>query len=110
MRPSRNRAWGHPVLITFLERLAQRLPTEAGYFVPPYYDSMIAKLVVHADDRPRAVKRLGDALEAFEIEGVATNLGLLRAMTSHHDFIANRIDTRWLETVFLPSYGQQEGQ
>jgi acetyl-CoA carboxylase, biotin carboxylase subunit len=83
---------------------------EEGAELSPYYDSMIAKLVVHADDRPRAVKRLGDALEAFEIEGVATNLGLLRAVTSHHDFIANRIDTRWLETVFLPSYGQQEGQ
>lgn len=83
---------------------------EERVVVPPYYDSMIAKLVVHADDRPRAVARLSDALEAFEVEGIATNIGLLRAVTRHPDFIANRIDTRWLETVFLPNYGQQEGQ
>jgi acetyl-CoA carboxylase biotin carboxylase subunit len=83
---------------------------EEGAVVSPYYDSMIAKLIVHADDRPRAVARLRDALETFGVEGVATNLGLLRAVTSHPDFVANRIDTRWLETVFLPSYGQQEGQ
>ena len=81
---------------------------EEGAFVSPYYDSMIAKLIVHAPDRPRAVARLRDALDAFEIEGVATNLELLRAVTGHPDFLDNRLDTRWLETVFLPHYGQQE--
>ena len=83
---------------------------EEGAVVSPYYDSMIAKLVVHADDRSRAVARLLDALDAFEVEGVATNIGLLRAVTGHPDFISNRIDTHWLETVFLPNYGQQEGR
>jgi len=83
---------------------------EEGAVVSPYYDSMIAKLVVHADDRSRAVARLRDALDAFEVEGVATNIGLLRAVTGHPDFISNRIDTHWLETVFLPNYGQQEEQ
>jgi len=83
---------------------------EEGAVVSPYYDSMIAKLVVHADDRSRAVARLRDALDAFEVEGVATNIGLLRAVTGHPDFICNRIDTRWLETVFLPNYSQQEGR
>jgi acetyl-CoA carboxylase biotin carboxylase subunit len=80
-----------------------------GAVVPPYYDSMIAKLIVHAPDRPRAVKRLRDALDAFEVEGVATNIELLRSVTAHPDFLANRLDTRWLETVFLPHYGQPEG-
>jgi acetyl-CoA carboxylase, biotin carboxylase subunit len=82
---------------------------EEGATVSPYYDSMIAKLIVHADDRPEAVKRLRTALEAFEVEGIATNIGLLREVTAHPDFITNRIDTRWLETSFLPRYGQQEG-
>jgi acetyl-CoA carboxylase, biotin carboxylase subunit len=82
---------------------------EAGSTVSPYYDSMIAKLIVHAPDRPRAVARLRDALQVFEVEGVATNIGLLRAVTGHPDFLANQLDTRWLETVFLPQYGQPEG-
>jgi acetyl-CoA carboxylase biotin carboxylase subunit len=81
---------------------------EQGSTVSPYYDSMIAKLIVHAPDRARAVARLRDALQVFEVEGVATNIGLLRAVTSHPDFLANRLDTRWLESVFLPHYGQQE--
>ncbi len=72
-----------------------------GAFVPPYYDSMIAKLIVHAADRPHAVARLGEALAAFEIEGFATNIPLLREIVAHADFVANRLDTRWLENVFL---------
>jgi len=77
-----------------------------GALVPPYYDSMIAKLIVHAPDRPRAVARLREALAAFEIEGVATNLPLLREVTAHPDLLDNQLDTRWLENVFLPHYGQ----
>ena len=82
---------------------------DEGALIPPYYDSMIAKLIVHAPDRPHAVRRLRDALDAFVIEGVATNVDLLRAVTGHPDFLENRLDTRWLETVFLPHYNQQEG-
>jgi acetyl-CoA carboxylase biotin carboxylase subunit len=82
---------------------------EEGSIVSPYYDSMIAKLIVHAPDRPRAVARLRDALAAFEVEGVSTNIVLLRAVTGHPDFLANQLDTRWLESVFLPHYGQPEG-
>ena len=82
---------------------------EEGSLIPPYYDSMIAKLIVHAPDRPHAVRRLREALDAFEIEGVATNVELLRAVTAHPDFLENRLDTRWLETVFLPHAGQQGG-
>lgn len=77
-----------------------------GALVPPYYDSMIAKLIVHAPDRPRAVARLREALAAFEVEGVATNLPLLREVTAHPDLLDNQLDTRWLENVFLPHYGQ----
>ena len=79
---------------------------EPGALVPPYYDSMIAKVIVHAADRPAAVARLAAALETFEVEGVATNIALLRRIVAHPDFLANRFDTRWLETVFLPQYGK----
>jgi acetyl-CoA carboxylase biotin carboxylase subunit len=77
---------------------------EQGALVPPYYDSMIAKLIVHADTRPAACERLAAALDAFVIEGIATNLPLLRHIARHPDFLANRITTRWLETVLLPDY------
>ena len=77
---------------------------EVGASVPPFYDSMVAKLIVHAADRPGAVARLRDALERFQISGLATNLRLLRAIVGHRDFIEGRFDTRWLETVLLPSF------
>ncbi len=80
---------------------------EEGVVIPPFYDSMIAKLIVHATDRQQAVALLLDALERFEVAGVATNIDLLRALATHPDFIANRLDTRWLETVLLPGYGQR---
>jgi acetyl-CoA carboxylase, biotin carboxylase subunit len=79
---------------------------ETGASVPPYYDSMIAKLIVHAPDRAAAVERLRAALDAFVIEGVATNIAFLRGIAAHPDFTANRADTRWLESVFMPQYGQ----
>jgi acetyl-CoA carboxylase, biotin carboxylase subunit len=77
---------------------------EAGASVPPYYDSMIAKLIVHAEDRPGAVSRLRDALDQFQISGVATNLSLLKTIVAHLKFREGRFDTRWLETVLLPSF------
>ena len=77
---------------------------EEGALVPPFYDSMIAKLIVHAADRLSAIARLRAALDAFTVEGVATNIPLLRRIAAHPDFIGNRLDTRWLESVFLPQY------
>ncbi len=80
----------------------------AGTVIPPFYDSMIAKLIVHAEDRPRAVALLRDALEQFEVGGVATNISFLRAVTAHPSFAQGEVDTRWLEATFLPSYGERK--
>jgi acetyl-CoA carboxylase, biotin carboxylase subunit len=77
---------------------------EDGYLVPPYYDSMIGKLIVTADDRPAAVARLQDALDDFAIEGLTSNLPLLRAIAVHEDFIDNRFHTKWLEETLLPTF------
>lgn len=79
-----------------------------GAEVPPFYDSMIAKLIVHGRDRAQAVARLAHALEMFVIEGIATNLSLLQAIVMHPDFVANQIDTRWLERVLLPAFSNKE--
>ncbi|MEX2482749.1 MAG: biotin carboxylase N-terminal domain-containing protein [Gammaproteobacteria bacterium] len=75
-----------------------------GYLVPPYYDSMIGKLIVTAADREACVARLADALEDFHIDGLVTNLPLLRYIARHEDFIDNRIHTRWLEQTLLPAF------
>ena len=75
----------------------------AGAFVSPFYDSMIAKLIVCASDRAEAVTRMGGALEAFRIGGIDTNLAFQARLVRHPDFAANRLNTRWLEDVFMPS-------
>jgi acetyl-CoA carboxylase biotin carboxylase subunit len=69
----------------------------AGCEVPPFYDSLIAKLVVHAPTRGQAVQRLRRALGGFRVEGIATSIPFLAAIADHPDFLANRLTTRWLE-------------
>lgn len=75
---------------------------EEGALVSPYYDSMVAKLIVSGADRPEAVARAEAALRDFKVEGIATNIPLLQALVADPDFVANRFHTRWLETDFLP--------
>jgi acetyl-CoA carboxylase, biotin carboxylase subunit len=76
-----------------------RLDTHArqGYLVPPYYDSMIGKLIAHGRDRDEAIRRLLQAIDQFVIEGPRTTLALARAIIGHEDFRNNRLTTRWLE-------------
>ena len=75
----------------------------AGAFVSPFYDSMIAKLIVRAGDRTQAVERMAGALDQFGIGGIDTNLAFQARLVRHADFAANRLNTRWLEDVFMPS-------
>ncbi len=69
----------------------------AGYRVPPYYDSLLAKLIAHGRDRAEALARLGQALDSFILEGVTTTIPFLARVIRHPDFIAGKIDTRFLE-------------
>ena len=68
-----------------------------GATVPPFYDSLIAKLIVHADDRAWAIARLDRALGEYAIDGVSTNLPLQRRILASEDFIQSEIDVVWLE-------------
>jgi len=70
-----------------------------GQRITPYYDSMIAKLIVHGRDRNEALSRARDALSGFRCEGVANTIGFHRILVDEDDFIANRIHTRWTETA-----------
>jgi acetyl-CoA carboxylase, biotin carboxylase subunit len=80
----------------------------AGSMVPPFYDSMIAKLIVHGRNRDEAVERLIRALSSFEVQGIATNLPLLIAIATHDDFRNNDISTRWLESTLLPNFAARK--
>ena len=70
---------------------------EAGDPVPMEYDAMLAKLIVHAQDRPSAVRRLGRALSDYSVLGVSTNLPLLRRIAAHPAFEAGETTTGFLE-------------
>lgn len=73
-----------------------------GYEVPPYYDSMIAKLIVHDVDRKAAIEKMDRALSRFRISGIDTTTQFHRRVINHPDFIANRVTTSWVEQVFMP--------
>jgi len=68
-----------------------------GYVIPPYYDSMIAKLIVRGKDRAEAISRGRRALEFFVIEGVQTTIPVHRRILEEEDFQAGRISTRFME-------------
>ncbi|MGH2876257.1 MAG: biotin carboxylase N-terminal domain-containing protein, partial [Solirubrobacteraceae bacterium] len=69
----------------------------AGAAVPPYYDSLLAKLIAHARDREEAIELLLDVLEDLDVEGVETNRTLLISILGHPDFRAGAVPTDWLE-------------
>jgi acetyl-CoA carboxylase biotin carboxylase subunit len=69
----------------------------AGYVVPPYYDSMIAKLIVHAPTRPEAIARLRRALEEFAVLGIKTTLPLHQRIVEDPQFQAGDYTIHWLE-------------
>jgi acetyl-CoA carboxylase biotin carboxylase subunit len=67
-----------------------------GYTVPPYYDNLLAKLIVHAENRSEAIARMTRALEEFHIGGIKTNISLHLKIMKDHDFIAGKTDIDFL--------------
>ena len=67
-----------------------------GDQITPNYDPMIAKLIVWSEDRPAAVRQMAAALAEYEVVGVTTNLGLLRAIAAHPAFAAGELDTGFI--------------
>lgn len=93
-----------PGLITGLRMpggLGVRIDTHIyqGYRVPPFYDSLLAKLIVRADTRPLAIDRLRRCLDEFEVEGCKTNVDFYKRLLAHPEFRAGRIDTHFLERM-----------
>jgi acetyl-CoA carboxylase biotin carboxylase subunit len=65
--------------------------------IPPYYDSLIAKLITHGKDREEAIARMSRALEMFIVEGIYTTIPLHRRIMENADFRAANFDTKFME-------------
>ena len=72
---------------------------QSGSEVPPYYDSMIAKLIVRGKDRSEAIARMTRALDMFIIEGIHTTIPLHRRILRDPDFRAGNFDTKFMERL-----------
>ena len=68
-----------------------------GYFVPPYYDSLLAKLIVHADTRQRTADQTYQALDQFHVSGIDTLVPFLKTVIADPEYRAGAVNTRWLE-------------
>ncbi len=68
--------------------------------IPPYYDSLIAKLITHGKDRAEAMMRMKRALEMFIVEGIYTTIPLHRKILEDEEFKAGNIDTNFMERFF----------
>ena len=78
-----------------------------GYTIPPYYDSLLGKLIVHGKSRPECLMRLKRALDEFVVDGVETTLPLFRALVRDKDIVDGSYHIHWLEQ-FLASGGMAD--
>ena len=76
-----------------------------GYSIPPYYDSLIAKLIVHGRDRPEAMARLQRALSELIVDGVDTTIRLFHALLEEEDLHTGDFNIHWLEDWLERTYG-----
>lgn len=72
-----------------------------GYSVPPYYDSMIAKLIVHCPTREEAIATMRRALKEMQVDGIKTTAGFHDIVLQHDDFIKGEHDTKWVERELM---------
>ena len=73
----------------------------AGYTVPPHYDSMIGKLIVHRPTRDEAIACMLRALDELKVEGIATTVSFHKKVLRHPDFVEGRVFTTWVEKTLM---------
>jgi acetyl-CoA carboxylase biotin carboxylase subunit len=78
----------------------------AGYSVPPYYDSLTAKLIVYAQTRDGAINKMAGALEEFVIEGIRTTIPFHRQVMGNEKFRSGKFDTSFLDTFIFETSGE----
>jgi len=77
--------------------------------IPPYYDSLIAKLITHGKDREEAIMRMRRALEMFIVEGIYTTIPLHRQILQSEEFLEGKLDTKFLERL-LPRWQEERAK
>ncbi len=91
-------------LLQFIEPRGPGIRVDSGFTagneVTHFYDPLLAKLIVYAEDRGSAIQRMQAALKDFIVHGVVTNIDFLQAVLSHPDFQNGEVTTRWVETSF----------
>jgi acetyl-CoA carboxylase biotin carboxylase subunit len=91
-------------LLQFVEPRGPGIRVDSGFTVGDevthFYDPLLAKLIVHAEDRDSAIQRMQAALKEFVVHGVVTNIDFLQSVLSHPDFNHGQVTTRWVETKF----------
>ena len=90
-------------LLQFIEPRGPGIRVDSGFAagseVMHFYDPLLAKLIVHAEDRPSAIQRMQTALKEFVVHGVVTNIDFLQSVLSHLDFANGKVTTRWVEKI-----------
>ena len=103
--PGRITKWRQP------EGTGVRVDTHcySGYFVPPYYDSLLAKLITLGTNRNDAIGRMHTALASFVISGVETTIPFHSFILGNRGYLNGDVNTRWLEDRLLKEYERNEG-
>jgi acetyl-CoA carboxylase biotin carboxylase subunit len=81
-----------------------------GWSVPPFYDSLLAKLIASGPDRTAALARTRQALGHLRVEGVETTAGFALDLLAHPEVVAGTVHTRWVEETFLPEWNRDRQQ
>lgn len=76
----------------------------SNYTLPPFYDSMVAKIITHGKTKEEAFTLMNRALYEVVVEGIETNIDLLEALVSHPDVLSGHAHVKWLEEVFMPEF------
>jgi acetyl-CoA carboxylase biotin carboxylase subunit len=91
-------------LLQIIEPRGPGIRLDSGVAAPGevthYYDPLLAKLIVHAEDRPAAIRRMQSALKDYVVHGVITNIDFLQDLLAHPDFMDARVSTSWVEDIF----------
>ena len=73
-----------------------------GYTVPPHYDSMVGKLIIHRPTRKQCIEVARRALQELTTDGITTTAGLFLRILEHSDFAAGQVDTGFIDRYFAP--------
>lgn len=104
-------------LLQFIEPRGPGIRVDSGFMtggeVTHFYDPLLAKLIVYAENRETAIQRMQTALKEFIVHGVVTNIDFMQAVLKHDDFADGKVSTRWVENTLesgslVPDIQQQD--